>query len=108
MGPRAHAGEPVQAGAPEEVEEHGLGLVVGGVAGEGVGRQDGVASGAGPCLQVRTRFDDDPLGAEAGAEAVGRRRHDVRLGGRAGTQAVVDVDGRHVAARVRGHDEQGE
>ena len=41
-------GQAVEAGAPEEVEQDRLGLVVGGVAGEDVGRQHPVAGGPGP------------------------------------------------------------
>ena len=53
--PSAHAGEAVEAGAAQQVEQHRLGLVVGGVAGEHVGRQRRVAGRAGPGLEVRAR-----------------------------------------------------
>ena len=44
---------PSRPAPPQEVEQHGLGLIVGGVPGEDVGRQDGVAGRPRPGLQVR-------------------------------------------------------
>ena len=101
-----HAGQPVEPGAAQEVEQHGLGLVVGCVAGQDVGRQRGVAGGPGAGLQVRPRRDLDPHGAEGRAEALGRVRHDVGLIVAAGAQPVVDVDRRHSRARGDGQDQQ--
>ena len=69
----AHARQPVQACPPQEVEEHGLGLIVGRVTGEDVGGQRGVARGAGPGLEVRACLHIDALGVERRPEA-GRRR----------------------------------
>ena len=51
--PDRKPGEPVEARAAEEVEEHRLGLVVGGVAGEHAGREHGVAGRTGAGLEVR-------------------------------------------------------
>ena len=78
---RVAAGEPVEPGAPQQVEQHGLGLVVGGVAGEHVGRQRGVAGPPGARLEVGPGLDRRPRTARnAGAEPRRRRRDDVGLG----------------------------
>ena len=57
------AGQAVEAGAPQQVEQHRLGLVVGGVAGEDVGREHGVPGGPGPGLQVRAGRRRRPVSA---------------------------------------------
>ncbi len=103
----AHAGQAVEAGAPQEVEQDGLGLVVGGVAGEDVGGQHGVAGGPGPGLEVGAGGDVDRLGPEAGAEP-GRGGLDAAVGLGLRAQAVVDVDGGDLAAGGDGQDQQGQ
>ena len=52
-----HAAEAVEPGAAHQVEQHRLGLVVGGVAEQRVGGEHGVAGGPGPGLEVRARLD---------------------------------------------------
>ena len=100
--PGAHAGEPVEAGPPQQVEQHGLGLVVGGVAEQrrrGRGPRGG-RRGPGPRGWARARprrrsaRNVAPKRSAAAADDVG-------LGRRAGPQAVVDVHGGDVAARRR-------
>ena len=90
-----HAGQPVEPGAPQEVEQHGLGLVVGRVAGQDVGRQDGVARGPGPGLEVRPRRRPRP--ARRGTPAPKRPAASATTwasSADAGAQPVVDVDRR--------------
>ena len=103
-----HAGQPVEPGAPQEVEQHRLGLVVGRVAGEHVGRR---ARRSGPPGR-------GPRGSGPGATSTrsARKRHRSgrrrparpRPRPRAGPQPVVDVDGRHPAAGGDGQHEEGE
>ena len=104
------AGEAVEAGAAEQVEQHGLGLVVGGVAGEHVrraaprsGRARARASRFGP--GGRPRPAPPRKAAPKRAAAVG---DDVGLRRRTRPQPVVDVDGGDVAPRLDGQHEQRE
>ena len=76
----AHPGQTVEPAAAQEVEQHGLGLVVGGVSGEHTGGEHGVAGRSGAGLEVRAGLDHDALGPEPGAEARRRCRDDVGLG----------------------------
>ena len=101
-----HAGEPVGAGAAQQVDQDGLRLVVHGVAGRDVLREDREAGGAGACLEVGAGLDGDGLGFEVGADLGGGGGHDVGFVGRPGTQAVVDVDGGHVASGGGGEDQE--
>ena len=91
-----HAGQPVDAAASQQVDEHGLGLVVGGVAGEH----------AVPAAPRRGRRAPGPRGWARDRRrpvrprnAAPKRRaaaaHDLGLGCRAGPQPVVDVHGGH-------------
>ena len=100
-GAGAHRRQPVEARPPQEVDEHGLGLVVHGVAGGRVPGQGGSAGGAGAGFEVRAGIERHPHGDEPGAEATGRVGHDVGFGRRARAQAVVDVDGGHRTARLQ-------
>ena len=79
----AHPGQAVEAGAPQQVEQHGLGLVVGGVAGEHVGRQHGVARGPGPGLEVRARLDGGAAATSNAAPNRAAAADDLGLVGRA-------------------------
>ena len=51
-GPGPHGGQAVDAGAAQQVGQHRLGLVVGGVPGGGVGAEDRPAGRPGPGLEV--------------------------------------------------------
>ncbi len=75
----AHAAESVDAGAPQKVEQHRLGLVVGRVPRQHARRQDGEARFPGPRLEVGTWRDNGALGSEAGAESCGGGGHHARL-----------------------------
>ena len=72
LGGRApHPGQAVEGGAPEEVDEDGLGLVVGGVAGEHAGREGRVSRRAGPGFEVGAVSDVDRDRPEPGSEPLG-------------------------------------
>ena len=102
-----HAREPVEAGAAEQVEQHRLGLVVGRVPGEHVGRQGAVAGRPGPGLDVGPGRHRDALGPERGAVLGRGAPHDLGLGRRPGPQPVVDVDrGDPAAGPHRQHEQR--
>src|SRR5207237_9032888 len=67
----AHACQPVEARAPQEVQEHGLGLVVGRMSREDVGGEHGESSLAGALLEVGTRLHGRPFGPEGGPQPGG-------------------------------------
>ena len=102
-------GEAVEAGAAQQVEQHGLGLVVGGVAGEHVGRQRRVAGRARPGFEVRARARPGraPTGTQHRTSRADRG-HDVGVRARAGPQPVVDMDRRDLTAGVDREDQQGQ
>lgn len=79
--PGTHPGQPVERGATEEMEHHRLGLVVGSVAGEHVGRQSGIAGLASPGLEVGPMADLGAYGAHLAAEALGEASDDLGLRG---------------------------
>ena len=100
---------PSRPAPAQQVEQHGLGLVVGGVAGEHVGRAARRSGRRGPA----------PRGSDPGATSTRSARnaapnrgaassHDVGLGSRARPQPVVDVHGRHLAAGRSGQHEEGQ
>ena len=100
-GGRAHAGQPGRARAAQQVEQHGLGLVVERVAGEHVGRQRAVARRPRPGLQVGSVADVHAARLEPGAHRRGQPGDHVGLRRTPRPQPVVDVDGRHPAGRRR-------
>ena len=101
------AGQPVEAGAAEQVEEHGLGLVVGGVAGEHVGGQRRVAGPAGPRLEVGAGRHASPAPTrKAAPNRAATSATTSASARRAGPQAVVDVDGGDRAAGLDREHEQ--
>ena len=94
-----HAREAGARRAAENVEQHGFGLVVGGVRDEHRGRAvfetRGFERGV-PCVtraffEVRPRRDLDGAGVEAHTEVGGERGDVARLVRALGTEAVVDV-----------------
>ena len=104
MAARAHAAETVEAGATQQVEKNGLGLVVGRVTGEDIGRQDGEPGFACPRLEVRARLHRRLLGSEVRSEPRRGGSHHLGLSARVGTEAVPDVHCRRPASgRARQH-----
>ena len=101
-GPGRMPARPSRPGAAQQVDQHRLGLVVGGVA-EARRRARGRAWRAARARASRLGPGSTAtaLGPEGGAERSAARPHDVGLGRRAGAQAVVDVDGGDLAARRR-------
>ncbi len=77
----AHRRQAGQRGAAQQVEQHGLGLVVGGVAGEHARGQHAVAGLAGAGLQVGPVGDGHRLGAERAPEECGVGRDHLGLVG---------------------------
>ena len=72
-GPARMAASPCDAGAPQQVGQHRLGLVVGRVAGGGARAEDPVSGRPGPRLEVRAVRDGHPHGAERRPEPFGGR-----------------------------------
>ena len=101
--------QPVEPRAPEQRQQHRLGLVVGGVAEQRVRREHGVAGRPGPGLEVAPGVDLDALGAERGAEAARRvgdqRRPRRSLPGRSPWSTWTAVTSRPAST---GEHEQGE
>ena len=101
------ATSPSEPGAAQQVDEHRLGPVVGGVAGEGAGREGGVTGRRGP--------EPRGWGRRPGRDAPTERRHRRRWPGRrpgrprrpTRPQPVVDVDGRDASTGRRGQRDQG-
>ena len=79
VGSGPHPGQAVHAGAPEQVDQHGLGLVVRGVPGGGAGAEGRVAGLAGPRLEVGAVGHVHPHGPERRAEPGGGVGHDLGL-----------------------------
>ena len=91
----------------DQREEQRLGLIVGGVAGQGVRPQRLAACGAGPCLEVRAGFDVDLDRTEPDLEPCRSCSCDLGIGIRRWPQAVVDVDRRDLAAGRLSENDQG-
>ena len=68
MATRPHAAQAVESGAAQQVQQHGLGLVVGRVAGEDVGREHREPCLAGPGLEIGTGVDGGLLGPKGSVE----------------------------------------
>ena len=101
-GSRRMPARPGRPRAPQQVEEHGLGLVVAGVAGEHVGGQHAVAGGPGPGLRFGPGHHRHLLGSEARRRSARRPPATTSASSaEPGPEAVVDVDGGDLAARRR-------
>ena len=103
-----HGRETVESRAPHEVEQDGLGLVVGGVPSERVGRENRVARLARPRFEVRARAHRRAGRDERGTEAGRGRSYDAGLAVGPRPQAVVDVHRGHLATRLTREHEEGE
>lgn len=105
-----HGGQPGQAGAAGEVQEHGLGLVGGGVSEghergavvEGLLAQRGAAGLAGAGGQAGAGGEREAVERERKAPRGGQLLHERGLVGGAGAQAVVDVAHRQAQPLARG------
>ena len=79
--PRAHSGQPTDARTAQQVDEDGLGLIVGRVTEQYITGQRVVAGRTGPCFEVGPRDELDAFAPESRAEAIRGGRDDVRFGG---------------------------
>jgi hypothetical protein len=105
-GTGSHGRQSTSSGAAQQVDQDGLGLIIGGVTGEHVGGQHRIAGCACPCLQVRAVTHLHDGGVERNAHSVGQRPDHLRLSGSAGSKLVVDVDRGGVAPCGNRQDEQ--
>ncbi len=103
---RRHGRETVEPRTAQEVEQHRLGLVVGGVAGEDAAGKGVVAGAAQAGLQVRSGRDLDAMQHEVDAEGGGCRPRDLGVGARVGANAVIDVVGADGATGRDGEHDQ--
>ncbi len=92
--------------ASEQRQQDGFSLVVGGVAGQGVGAESRPASGAGACFEVRTvdHVDDDRAELDPEVCCGGSGDLGVDIGARA--QSVVDMHGGDPAAGFECQDDE--
>lgn len=103
---RQHRGDAIEAGAAHQIDQKGLGLVVGSVTGHRVWPEHGVPGPTGSRLEIATRGNTDLLGPEGGAESIGDGPHDLRLARCVGSHPVVDVHGRDIESGGHGEDEE--
>jgi hypothetical protein len=103
---RVHTHQPVEPGAAQQVQQHGLGLVVGRVAGQRVGRQRRVPGRPGPGLEVGPRAHVDPHRPEARPPARRRGPDHRGLVLRPRSQPVVHVDRRDLTPRLHRQHQQ--
>jgi hypothetical protein len=80
-GPRAHTGQTARCGTAQQVDEHGLGLVVGCVPGEHAGGQHGVARRPGPGLEIRAVAHGHRMHGAGHAEGGGGALYERRIVG---------------------------
>ena len=104
------AATPSRPGAAQQGEQHRLGLVVGGVAVQGIGAEHRRAARPGRGPRGRRRAPPRPAPArKRGTRTAPRRRATTSASvAAAGPQPVVDVDRRDVEAGVAGQHEQRE
>ena len=106
--PRRHRAEAVEAGAAQEVEEHGLRLIVCGVAGQHTVGKRVVARPSQAGLEVRPDGDLDVVHHEVDPERGRCRTRRRGIGAGARPNAVIDVVGGDGATgRDRQHHERG-
>lgn len=97
-GPRAHGREAICGGAAEQVEQDGLRLIVGRVAGGGTDRHGTEPGGTRTRLEIRACTNAHPVNDDLDAELAGDLVHNTDILVGALAQAVVDMMGDHVAA----------
>ena len=107
-GPGAHRRESISSGTTEQVQEDGLCLIVGRVAGGGTGRESPEPSRTRPRLEVGPCTNVHPVDYDLDPERSGDRGYDLSVLGGVLTQAVVDVMCSHITAGDYSEHEQGE
>jgi hypothetical protein len=103
----SHPGEARPSGTTQEVEQHGFRLVVSGVPGEHVGRQDPISRRPHAGLEIRPGFDSDALGDERGPKPVRCGSNHVGLARRPGANTVINMDRRNDATALDRQNEEG-
>ena len=106
LGP--HPGEARPSSTTQEVEQHGFRLIVRGVPGEHVGRQDPIPGRPHARLEIRPGFDSDALGNERGPETVRCGSNHVGLARRLGANTVINMDRRNDATVIGRQNEEGQ
>ena len=106
--PRTHGREAVGGGAPQQVEEDGLCLIVGRVAGRYPGRHGAEPGRARPRLEIGTSSEAHPVHDDVDAELAGDLVHNTDILVGVIPQAVVDVMGNHLAAGHSSQQQEGE
>lgn len=101
-----HPGETVQPGTPDQSEKHGLGLVIGCMAGEDPVRERCEAGLTGTSFEIRPGADTHREPLRWNPESISSRDHDVEVGCGAGPQPVIDVPGGDVEIGRDGQREQ--
>ena len=99
--------KPGRAGAPQQVQQHGLGLVFGRVPEQRVGCERGPTGVAGPSLEVGAVGDLHGDHLHGHAERLAHGAHLFGIGARLGAQPVVDVRRHHLAPGRLGQHHQG-
>ena len=88
---RSDAGEPVGTGTAQEVHEHGLRLIIGGVSQRGLGAEHLMAGEACPRLEIGPGLDRQRFGPERDTEPRRDLGHEHRLDRGLRPDAVIDV-----------------
>ena len=105
---RTHPGQTAETGASQQVDEHRLDAIVGGMAGEDVIGKNGVSRVAGPRFDVGPGFDRHGSRFERRTELARACLNEIGLSRRVGSESMVDVD-RGDAESVRdGESEESE
>lgn len=106
--PRLHRTQTGDTGSPDEVDEHGLGLIIGGMTGGRFGTEKRISDGTHAGLQVGAWFDACCVGSEGCPQFGGRPTNDLGLTGGMIPLTVVDVHRRHVTAGRHGQRQKRE
>jgi hypothetical protein len=80
----SNSDESGEAGSAEEIDDDGLGEIVGGVPRQHVGRKTPVPQFAGSCFEIGPGFDVDAHCSKVGANIASGRGDSVGFIGRAG------------------------
>ena len=103
----AHAGEAIESAPAQQVDQHGLGLIISGVAGQDVDGKHAISGGAGARLDVGARPTDvDSLRAKGCTEPRGGGSNDLCFAIGTVAELVVDVDSGDVEAGGTGERQQ--
>ena len=102
------AGETIGTSTSQQVHENCLGPIIGSVSQCGIGAKNSMASGASPCLEVRSEFKHHPLGAKSSPELLGNTGDQFCLGLRTLPQTMFHMHSGHPATGSDREDQQRE